>query len=105
MTCGGRGYVGAEAPTPQRAEQDGEASSPLQRGRVALKRLGRREKSPRRSAAATKAEMKDAGLPDTNRRDPHKSGESPPLHGQRHRIGARWRDELAATEAGGKQKA
>jgi hypothetical protein len=36
-------------------------------------------KSPRRSAAATKAETKDAGLPDTNRRDSHKSGESPPL--------------------------
>lgn len=34
----------------------------------------------------------DAGLPDTNRRDPHKAGESPALHGQKQmRISLRRR--------------
>ncbi len=41
-----------------------------------------RESKYRRDAGATETETKDAGLPETNARDPHKSGESPPLQGR-----------------------
>jgi hypothetical protein len=45
---------------------------------------GKRKKAPR--AATLQSGSQDAGLPDTNRRDPHKAGESPALQSQRRAL-------------------
>jgi hypothetical protein len=59
----------------------GEESGPLRKGA----RLGRRPLQQQERRGTRAGEEKDAGLPDTNLRDPHKPGESPALQGTRGR--------------------
>ena len=68
-------------------EKSGEVNSPL--------RTDKKERAHRSFGYAhlrrqARDKRKDAGLPDQNRRDPHKPGESPPLQQQKKKARARF---------------
>src|SRR6266850_1078784 len=57
-------------------------------------KLETRRQIRRQKAEGRRQKVEDAGLPDTDRRDPHKPGESPALQRQRRPLG-----KAAATDA------